>query len=118
MNSALDRALGSIPWESNNSRDLARNFFAPLVKRDEDTGEFMIEGVALETFIMAEIPERFPNLMASKTKTASGAQPGTGTGSKPAKPAPIDFDALTSQSTKAELEAAAKHLASVLALSN
>src|SRR5258708_14583281 len=66
QNSALDLALSSIPWESDNSRVLARNHYAELVKRDQDTGEFMIDGVALDVFISADIPDKYPNLLASK----------------------------------------------------
>jgi hypothetical protein len=112
---ALDRALSGIPWESLGSLELARKYYASQVKRDKDTGEFQINGVALDTLIAADIPDKFPNLIAQH-KPQSDAQKGTG--SKPAKPAPIDFDALSATSTKEELAAASKALAGILAQQN
>lgn len=108
--SALDRALSDIPWASLHSRDLARNNFLPHIKKDEDTGEFLIGDQKIDVFIKAEIAEKFDNLLAPKNKGGSGAGKGTG-----GKPAPIDFEALTASTTKEDLFAASRTLAGVLA---
>jgi hypothetical protein len=114
---ALERALGFLPWLDDNSRDLARTSYRPLVKRDKDSGEFMIKGVALDDFITVELPDKHPNLLAPKNKTVAASDTQKGAG-KPAKPGPIDFDALSATSTKEELAAASKVLAGILAQQN
>ena len=113
---ALDRALSNIPWESEGSRDLARSLYMPLVKLDDDTGEFMIHGVSVDAFIKSEIPDKYPNLLA-KNKPVSAAQKET-VKTAPTKPASIDFDLLTAATGKADLDAACRRVSELLAEQN
>jgi hypothetical protein len=106
---ALERALGFLPWQSDYSRDLARNLFESRVEGDK---EFTIEGVALDDAVITTIRTAHANLLVPE-QSAAGAQKEIG-GKTAAKPA-TDFDALNALSSREELAAAAKELAAVLA---
>lgn len=109
MMSALDRALSDLPWASLESRDMAREYYAPKVKRDDD-GQFLIGDSKMDVHIKAEIPSKFENLLATKKQGGAGIQKGTGKG-----PTIADaMEALGPNSTAAEKAAAATGVAALM----
>jgi uncharacterized FlaG/YvyC family protein len=106
--SALDRALSDLPWASLESRDMARDYYAPKLKRN-DEGDLVIGDRPFTDHIKAEIPAKFENLLAPANKGGSGLRKGS------EKPGAVDVDALTSPTATAEQKnEASRHLAKLL----
>lgn len=113
--SQLDRALSDLPWASLESRDMARDFYAGKLKRN-DEGDLVITDKAtgldkpFEMLIKAEVSTKFENLLAPTGKGGSGLMKGGG-----AKPGAIDIDANTDvTATPAQKAEASLHLAALL----
>lgn len=107
--SALDRALSDLPWANMESRDMARDYYAPKLKWNDDGTELLIGDVAFDKHIQAEIPAKFENLLAPTGKGGSGLTKGQG------KPGAVDIDALTSvTSTPAEKAEASRAIAALM----
>jgi hypothetical protein len=108
MMSQLDRALSDLPWANMESRDMARDYYAPKLKWNDD-GELLIGEVAFDKHIQAEIPAKFENLLAPLGKGGSGLTKGQG------KPGAIDIDALSNiNSTPAEKAEASRAIAAMM----
>jgi len=106
--SALDRALSDLPWANIESRDMARDYYAPKLKRNDD-GKLEIGGKPFDTHIKTEVPTKFENLLAIAGKGGSGSTRGSG------KPGAVDIDALSDlNATPAQKAEAAVALAQML----
>ncbi len=108
LESALDRALSDFPWANTESRDMARQFYLPKLKRNDDD-EIMIGDQKFDLFIKAEIPAKYENLLAPAGKGGSGINKGSG------KAGSVDVDALTAPgSTPAQKAEASMHVAKLM----